>query len=269
MIATRRAGVALLLGAGIAGLPACSLRSASEGPVSSSQSTALTLQLAEAMIESNSLDAAIPLLRKSIAEQPDNPDFHRLMGAVLRDKGLYEQAAVELKIALKQDPKAAPTHAALGILMALMGKLSAAETHHREALRLRPKQAAYHNNLGFTLYLQGRYREAAAEFEIALRYDPARTQFHNNLGFARARGGDEEGALASFEQAGGEAHALANMAVVHHMRGDLERARQGYEAALRLDPELEAARANLDKLEPPGHDLSDGALGTQAPGTSP
>lgn len=209
----------------------------------------LSAQIAEIMAVNHVYETATPLLQEGIAEDPNNPHLHRLLGVVLRDRGVFEQALQELELSWRLAPYVPDTAAALGVLFDSTQKPTAAEAWHRMAVQLAPRRGELYNNLGFSLYLQGRDAEAMVALREGLRYNPNQARAFNNLGFTYFRLGEREMAMKSFRQAGTRANAMANFGVALEMNGEIAEARQAYVEALRLDQRLEVARKNLAQLD--------------------
>lgn len=156
--------------------------------------------------------------------------------------------------------------------------------HFQNAVRLNPHDTLGHLNVGFCEQVRGRMREAVAEYEIALQ--SARTKYLKsradiNLGAAYDELGGFEKARAYFEQGlqlyprsseilqalakldvekkvielsrSAEAHPTATVLLqIGQLQQELRRipqARESYQRALRLDPELSQARRALNDLE--------------------
>lgn len=198
----------------------------------------LSMELAELYVGKGVQRAAVPLLQKILAENPENIRARVLYGNVLRDLGLYPQAEREYRYVLAKAPRYAPAHAGIGILCDLQRQSKTALRHHRIAVRLAPGNPSYRNNLGFSLYLAGETDEAIVELERALAMDPSLGVAYNNLGFAYGRKKEYERAERTFRSALGEASTLLNMALIYEENGDLARAEELRQHAYALDPEL-------------------------------
>ncbi len=105
-------------------------------------------------------------------QRPDDPEVLTLRGIVYRERGLFPDAEVDLRAALKLAPASPEAHAALGILFDIQMR-PGAEAEHREAVRLAPNNPVYLNNLGFSLFLREHFKEAIKEYEKAARVAPA------------------------------------------------------------------------------------------------
>ncbi len=198
----------------------------------------MRVELAETYIAKGARKAAIPLLRRAIAERPKEPRIRVLYGTVLRDLGLYVQAEQQFKLALRYGPEFAPAHAGLGILYDLRQEPKRAHEYHRRAVAIAPSHAAYRNNLGFSLYLAGDTGGAVLELERALALDPSMTVSYNNLGFAYGRLGQFDKAERSFRAVGTRPGTLMNMSLVYDENGDTKRATTMREQAYALAPDL-------------------------------
>ncbi|MFH0900648.1 MAG: tetratricopeptide repeat protein [Pseudomonadota bacterium] len=226
------AGIVLALVASGCGMRAADVRKADE------EGRALRLELAALLVKKGSHDAAVPLLRRVVADEPRNPVAHYLYGTVLRERGLYPQAERELFETIRLDENYAPAHAALGILYDIQRRSEDAEREHRRAIELAPRYADYWNNLGFSYYVAGRTDEAITALETALGIDPSLAIAHNNLGFAYGRQNEYDKAARCFRNAGGELMAYLNLALVYEQNGDPEMAAKLRTEARVLDPNL-------------------------------
>lgn len=211
----------------------------------------LAADIAEVMANNHVYETAVPLLQQGIAEDPNNPRLHRVLGQVLRDRGVYDQSLQEMTVAYNMAPADADTAAGMGVLYDLMQRPVMAEAWHRHALDIDPDKAEFYNNLGFSMYLQQRYYESVGAFHESLRRNPNQQRVYNNLGFALARLDNQDAALRAFQQGGSRAAAMANLGVSYEMLGDMTEARRCYTQALKLDHRLETARRNLHNLDMP------------------
>ena len=227
------------IGALIACLALAACASARQIRKSEAEGRALRSDLAELYVSRHAYEAALPLLSRSIAEDPKDPHLRTLYATVLRERGLYPQAEGEYLFALKLDPRFAPAWAGIAVLYDLTRRPADAERAHKQALTLAPGEAAYWNNYGFSLYVAGRFDEAIAALEQALLLDPSLTIAYNNVGFAYGRRGRYADAERSFTTAAGEVAAKLNLAVVYEENGDAATAARLRADARALDPDLE------------------------------
>lgn len=206
----------------------------------------LRFELAALYVDKGAHQAAVPLLKKILAEKPDDVAARTLYGSVLRDMGLHLQAERELEYALDLQPDYAPAHAALGILYDITRQPERARPHHIQAVKLAPGHADYLNNLGFSMYLSGETDKAITVLERSLALDPGSPIAYNNLGFAYGRAGQIERAEATFRRALDEAAVLVNMALIHEEHGQADQAAELRARAYTIDPTLRPATEEFD-----------------------
>ena len=126
----------------------------------------------------------------------------------------------------------------------LQGSVSALES----AVRVDPNQSQGHNLLGAALTRTGRAQDAIQEFEQALELDPVNVNARYNLVLALMKANQVDEAAGHMEKV---VAAYPKDAALHNLWGELL-AQQGnydaaiaqFDAALTLDPKLDAARAN-------------------------
>jgi Flp pilus assembly protein TadD len=80
----------------------------------------------------------------------------------------------------------APAHLNLGIILARSNRLEDAAAQLRDAVRYDPGSFRAHNNLGVVLAQQGALEEAIKEFSEAVRLDPTSDDARGNLERARS-----------------------------------------------------------------------------------
>jgi len=202
------------------------------------QGQEMRVELAETYIAKGAKEAAIPLLRRALAERPNDARIRVLYGTVLRDLGLYPQAEKQLRFALTLTADYAPALAGLGILYDLQRNSVLARKYHARAVAADPGRASYRNNYGFSLYIAGDIDAAIEELEKALALDPALSVGYNNLGFAYGSRGAFDKAERAFRAVGDPAAALLNMAIIYEEHGDDARADELRERAYTLAPDL-------------------------------
>ena len=114
-----------------------------------------------------------------------------------------QQAFVSFQKAIQADPRHKEAHYSLGRLYALQRKYRQAEEEFREAIRIDPDYSEAHNYLGAMLALQDRWTDAIESYRRALSNPlyatPDIAWF--NLGLALAHVGDMEKATQAFEDA--------------------------------------------------------------------
>jgi Flp pilus assembly protein TadD len=223
-------------------LAACATEGSHGKP--NTQADVARLKLARELTERGDWGRAFELLDDIHRQHPDDAEVLTLRGVVYREKGLFADAEVDLRAALRATPNSAEAHAALGILFDVQMRPDA-EKEHREAVRLSPNNPAYLNNLGFSLFLRQHFKEAITEYEKAARLAPMSRRVRTNMGFAYAALGDLPRAAREFHMGGTEAEAKNNLGFAYERRGDMSNAYDLYLESVRIDPAADRARSNL------------------------
>jgi TolB-like protein/Tfp pilus assembly protein PilF len=143
-----------------------------------------------------------------------------------------------LKRAIVLDPNLPEAHAALANLYFSEDDLPRSEEEARMALELGPNLSATYAMLSELAGLKGDQGEMVKQIEIAYRLDPIRPRFIWLLGTAYLWTGREEEALELWKKTEELAPAYVFRGMTEHylLKGDLEKAREFYAKAERLDP---------------------------------
>lgn len=177
--------------------------------------------------------------------------------AALAEYGKASEAC-ERKRAARGDSKLGPAEHALAqrrmaAVLDRMGRFAQAETHYQKALKLSPDDPKVWNDAGYSYYLQGRWADAERSLKTASSLDPNNPRVLTNLGLTLAAQGKDSEALAALSKAGGPSVGHANMGYILAAQGKTEQARRHYQSALELQPQLNAARQAIARLDaPPG-----------------
>jgi tetratricopeptide (TPR) repeat protein len=184
---------------------------------------------------------------------------HIDFGRAFEAQGNLDAAIVEYQDALKvtENKRRGPfrpadealAHRRIGGAMDRMGRFAQAETHYKHALKLSPKDPKTWNDAGYSYYLQGRWADAEQALKTAVRLAPNDERIRTNLGLTLAAEGRTSEALPLLSQANSEAIGHINLGYLLAASGQLDLARQQYETALTLRPDLTVARRALAQLE--------------------
>lgn len=225
----------------------------------------------------------------TVAKRPENPRARYNYGVLLLDDGHANEALHHLATAARLRPAYPEGHNSLGNALLALGRVDEAIAAYRQAVTLRPDYARAWYNLGSAQFRQGELAAAASSFERTLRLAPDMAEAHNNLGNVYFQSGDAAGAVTHYEQAlhlnprlsearynAGSACLAAQQferAVGHFSAateliptdaelrnaygvallrvGRMPEAAAQFREALRLRPEYEAARINLEVIAAP------------------
>ena len=208
----------------------------------------IRVSLIKTLVDAGAYTTSVPLLRQAMADNPKDPRLHHMLGSVLRERALYDQAIAAFEEAIRLAPKFGEAHSGQAMTLNMQGKHDAALALHQKAVTLNKDDARLLNNLGFGLSLLNRHEEAVRVYKDALKLDPNQRNTYVNLGFSLALLSKEPEARKAFEQVLKEGEVLNNLALARELRGDQEGALKLYAEALEVDPRLEVAQDNLDAI---------------------
>lgn len=186
-------------------------------------------------------------MKEALRIQPDCPEAQRLQQDLASSDGHGRPAD---QIALAPE---AETHARMGEKLMQAGQFDEAAAQFREALRIQPDAAEVRGLLGAALWNTGHPPEAERELSQASRALPGDAGIHANLGNALQSLGRLDEALAEyttalqFEQGPFRAEMLNGLGVALAKLGRMDEAVSKFREAVRLNPSLSSAQANLAK----------------------
>jgi tetratricopeptide (TPR) repeat protein len=165
---------------------------------------------------------AIPYLRSAVETRPEQPVALNTLGAALLSAGNANDAAAMLERALRSNPQYANARYNLGNALAEQQQWEQAAEQFRQVLKESPDDAGARQHLGEVLRLwgnemaaAGRSEDAASHYRESLHFREDDAELHCDLGTVLAKLGRYKEAVPEFE------------------------------TALRLDPQLDAAKQNL------------------------
>jgi tetratricopeptide (TPR) repeat protein len=202
------------------------------------------------------------LYRATLERNPNAWMAHNNLGMLLANDGRYDEAREHFVDAVRLNPRIAEHHMNLGRLALGQGALPEAIRALTEAVRLEPGAANAHSNLGVAMLRQGDMQSAIEHFEMALRINPSHQEAalniaaaHQALGVGHAQAGRLEAAVSHFGQAAQynpmDAGVQYNLGAALVATGQLPEGVRHLEAALRINPQLEAAQVLLQRVRQP------------------
>jgi len=156
--------------------------------------------------------------------------FYRVVDVALdaMDRGDHEAALPLLKQAVAEDPGDAMLRNSYGSALAATSRLGDAIAHFRKASELSPDYPDPHHNLALALVEQGRSGEAIPEFEKALALKDDYAEAHAALGGVLAQAGRVDEAVRHLQKAvalaPGDPSARTNLCLALSLAGRAQEA---------------------------------------------
>ena len=132
--------------------------------------------------------------RKALEIWPNMNAALRMLGVIHTQRGQFEQAIIELEMALKHDPFSAEVYNNLATAYMQKGQMEKAEELLNTSLQISPNYRIAFLNLGLLNLARGRYEAAADYMERAVEQAPSDPSPRNNLAVALMRIGRYEDA---------------------------------------------------------------------------
>lgn len=186
--------------------------------------------------------------RRSEAVPRVNASTYFAHGHLIERQGDLKGAVEQYRKALEASPKFVTARNRLGMVLNALGQHAEATAEYRRAAADNPNHAHLQNNLGFSLYLEGDYDGAEKALRRSLELNPRFRRARMNLALTLCRLGRDADALAEFSQVVPTADAHYNLATLQAADGRFAAAVLSLEAALRANPEFEAARLKLREV---------------------
>ncbi|HKN23718.1 MAG TPA: tetratricopeptide repeat protein [Candidatus Acidoferrum sp.] len=231
------------------------------------------LDEAQAALDKNDYNAAIPPLQKFIVEKPDVAFAHFQLAYAYTGLKQMDEAQAEYQKCVTLDPKMAEAQLNLGIILLDKDASAAVEPLH-SAVQLLPSQSRPRYLLGLAQERSGDLKGAAESFEGAARLDPKDYEAVIELGrlcVKSNRPADAEGKFrAALELQPKSPEALQGLALSLDAQ-QKPAALDAYREYLAVQPQDAAARARLVHLlvDQQQFDAALAELDKSGPGQSP
>jgi Tfp pilus assembly protein PilF len=208
-----------------------------------------SLDRAMLLLNQSRFELAEAELRRSLADDPDNPLGHAFLAVCLAERKDKAAAQEEARLAIHLAPDLPFAHYVLAKILFQQDRHDEAEASAREAIRLDPSDADAFALLAAIRFDRRQWKEALAAAEEGLSRDAEHLDCANLRAMAlvklnRPRDAFEtiEGALARDPE---NALSHANRGWTSLEQGDHAAALGSFREALRIDPELEWARMGM------------------------
>ena len=159
------------------------------------------LQLGVARAHQRQYARAIAPLRKAIALQPDTMIAHYELGVALYETGDLKSAAGQLEIVASKMPKWADARYSLGSVYARIDRVPAAIVELQAAIDLDPRHFRANLLLGRMLALTGQADAAVPHLRMAVDVQPSSAEAHEFLADAYDKTGDRSSAAQERQRA--------------------------------------------------------------------
>ena len=194
-------------------------------------------------------DLADREFRTDLAADPGNPVSHAFLALCLAERGEPAGALAEADEAVGADPGLAFAHYVRGRVLSKADRDAEAEASVNEAIRIDPDDADFLALLANIKFARKRWAEALEAADRGLAADPENAGCLNLRAMALVQLGRKDeaaktlGAALADDPENALTHANQGWALLH--RGDHAQALVHFREALRLDPDLEWARAGI------------------------
>ncbi len=179
------------------------------------------------------------LYHRTLEAEPDAQVIHTNLGVNYADAGNWAAAEREWTLALGPGQASAVTLNDLGLVRKHQKRYDEAEDLFQQALKLRPKYMDPHKNLAEMYEEIGRINDADNEFRRAVSLAPLDTNTRNTYGeFLRKHGRASEAReqFARSVEADANWPAYDSLGDLDVAAGNSQKAREEYQAAVRLNP---------------------------------
>ncbi len=187
--------------------------------LSSPRSALIWNDLGLALQTAQRLPQAERAYRQSLRLAPDNASALGNLAFVLRAQGRMDEADPYFKSAIAREPRDPLQHYNYAESLVARGRFAEAEAAYRDTVRLKPTFFRAQHNLAELLLKRGALQEAEEHLRLAAEQGTRPALSYNLLGTALAR------------------------------QGKRAQAKEAFERALTLEPDLISARQNLSRLD--------------------
>jgi tetratricopeptide (TPR) repeat protein len=146
------------------------------------------------------------------------------------------------------NPQALQATRKLALLYDRSHDLDRAEQEYQKVLLQNPKDADALAKLGDLANRRGQWGIAYKHFSNAVYYQPDHASAWSGLGMALAQEGNYDASFEAYSKVLSKSEAYCEVAFVMKLQGKLTDAIRAYETALKLEPAMPRARAELSKV---------------------
>ena len=202
--------------------------------------------------QSGRLSEAERVYRQIVEIDPAHADALHLLGVLLCQRGLADDAVDYIQRAIAVNNSAAVFQFNLGVAYRALGQTDSAVECFERAVTLHPNAADAHHQLGAIFETRGETTRAVEAFRIAVECQPDNAGFRFRLGSALAAAGQYQEAVdhlqAAIQHRPDDANTHNSLGSVFQKLGRLDDAAAEYETAIRLHPEFGPYHFNLGNV---------------------
>ena len=215
------------------------------------------LERARLLLEQSRYDMAKKEIGLHLARDPDDPEAHALLALCLLNNKEFKTATEHAKHAIAQAPDWDFAHYVMACVWWRRNYLDRAAESAEAALALDPHAVSHYTLLGRVRFDQRRWQDALDAAEMALEIDAEHTDAINLRAAALQKLGHKSTArddlIDALRLGPGDAYTHANLGWTYLEQGDREKAMHHLREALRIDPELDWARAGVVETQKAGN----------------
>jgi len=220
-------------------------------PISYMSATIAETPVAESLNRHKS-ERSIPQNHDSISLNtptgPATPQYFISLAQLAERQGNVAEARRQLQQALAQWPNDVEILRAAARMEDRQGQLPLAEMLYQRAVAANPQHAGALNDLGLCLARQGKLPQSVQAMEQAIHLQPVKALYRNNVATVLVEMHQDQRALAHLSAVHGPADSNYNLGQLLVDRGRPHEAVMYFQAALDLDPSMEAARLAIAQL---------------------
>lgn len=204
------------------------------------------LQRATMLIQMRRYEEANRELTLSMAEDPENPSNHMLMGLCHSELKENDMAIEHGELAVRMAPEWSRAHSMLSWIYMKAHKYKDARLGAEQALRLDPADTMASNVIAMVCADHKDWEGALRAAEMTLSHDPDDTEALNIRALALRSQGKASASVEELKRSlqidAEDATSHANLGWTYLQKGELSKAETHFREALRINPELEWAR---------------------------
>jgi len=179
------------------------------------------------------------------------------MGTRYQEEGMYDEAALSYKDALRIDRNFLPALINLCLVYNSLGRYEEAINELKRALEIAPQSVEVHHNLAIVYINKGMYDEALRELKKTLELSPHLVNAYDGLAHIYKSNGRYDDAIIEFKRAITRVPHFVKahyyLAMFYNLQGRHKEAKAELEEVLKLDPQAEDVRVVLKRLEALGY----------------